>query len=930
MSIQELQTSRLDINNNYEIDVTLKQLDDIVLKIIVYDKSLPADLSNYTARLKAFKSDQVPLIQNTQIYIDNNEVTIIGDHQLGTTSGIVKAELQFVNKTTFEKKSTFYININVVASVLETDRGLSVATCTLLKEIDNKLDQIENIGNVLEDAIEVNNELKDTTTPAAHTANLELQSTIDDANISKLALDASNENATNTKNTLDSLNTNAINTKNALDISKNDAETIKESLETFVSEHQDVTDISNQLNNISSQMSENTQQIANKVDKVIGKGLSTNDYDDTEKSKVALITNKADIVDLNTQRTRIDNLVATSSGSFYQKCLSTDTGALLVVASGATTGQINLASVTPVATGYTPVAGDYVRLVYGVASGSAELIDGRTGADGVVNTNIGSAIRTQNNVILNEIIYQVENVVGKYSKNAYIPSVSTLLSRYDVGCKLTSTGVSVVGSASGNQIVNIIIPVSMNKTYKFEYNSVATISVLGLKLATEAPTTWSNTGFINTTKISTGSNTYIIVYFQLGTNISGAINFSLREETGNTLTQEIENINEMLVLRESRNLYNPAQLESGLIGADGKVSAVADYSVTGFFPIKTGQTIYFSRYKVAVNIYQYALYDINKNLISRTSSYISSYTGTSGVAYVRVGMLTANFITPGFQVEYDKITNYQSYFDSFYRVKLPYITVSKDGKCDYTTVTDAVAESNDGEKIIIYPGIYDNEQIEAWGKTVHLIGLDKKKTIISNSTDEYATPPLEIASGSVSNLTIIAETGGNTSGSHAYAVHVEDAVLYNNTLEFDNCCFKATNGATVGMGMRGLCDVEFNNCELLSQGYNAVGTSGYAVYFHDTVDGTSLGEEKVTFKNCILEGTHPSGVVARIDSNGLDGVSVNMVWAFNILANEHYSNTYLSLHNNSGVANTDWNGLKGYKMNIKSFGNNTNQLNYSA
>ena len=284
MSIQELQTSRLDINNNYEIDVTLKQLDDIVLKIIVYDKSLPADLSNYTARLKAFKSDQVPLIQNTQIYIDNNEVTIIGDPQLGTTSGIVKAELQFINKTTFEKKSTFYININVVASVLETDRGISVATCTLLKEIDNKLDQIENIGNVLEDAIEVNNELKDTTTPAAHAANLELQSTIDDANISKLALDASNENATNTKNTLDALNTDAINTKNALDISKDDAETIKESLETFVSEHQDVTAISNQLNNISSQMLDIMQEQTTQNNNILLKADNT-DFNRTTTDK---------------------------------------------------------------------------------------------------------------------------------------------------------------------------------------------------------------------------------------------------------------------------------------------------------------------------------------------------------------------------------------------------------------------------------------------------------------------------------------------------------------------------------------------------------------------------------------------------------------------------------------------------------------------
>ncbi|NFN13326.1 viral A-type inclusion protein, partial [Clostridium botulinum] len=70
--IQELQTGILDINNKYTVDFSCKQLDDIILKIIVYDKSLPADLSDYNVRLKAFKADQVPLIQNTNISIKDN------------------------------------------------------------------------------------------------------------------------------------------------------------------------------------------------------------------------------------------------------------------------------------------------------------------------------------------------------------------------------------------------------------------------------------------------------------------------------------------------------------------------------------------------------------------------------------------------------------------------------------------------------------------------------------------------------------------------------------------------------------------------------------------------------------------------------------------------------------------------------------------
>ena len=52
---------------------------------------------------------------------------------------------------------------------------------------------------------------------------------------------------------------------------------------------------------------------------------------------------------------------------YYVKCKSTDAGALEVVASGASTGQINLADATP-AKGFTPAVGDYVLKVEGHAA----------------------------------------------------------------------------------------------------------------------------------------------------------------------------------------------------------------------------------------------------------------------------------------------------------------------------------------------------------------------------------------------------------------------------------------------------------------------------------------------------------------------------------------------------------------------------------
>ena len=115
------------------------------------------------------------------------------------------------------------------------------------------------------------------------------------------------------------------------------------------------------------------------------------------------LASKAPQTDLDTQKSRIDLLVAAPNVSFYQKSTAGITGALLVVASGATAGQINLASVTPLATGYIPVAGDYVLLVYGVASGTAELIDAHVGADGVTYASAGEAIRGQVGTLQGEI-----------------------------------------------------------------------------------------------------------------------------------------------------------------------------------------------------------------------------------------------------------------------------------------------------------------------------------------------------------------------------------------------------------------------------------------------------------------------------------------------------------------------------------------------
>ncbi|MCS6103477.1 viral A-type inclusion protein [Clostridium botulinum] len=280
--IQELQTERLDINNKYDIDFSCKQLDDIILKIIVYDKSLPADLSNYNCRLKAFKRDQVPLIQNTNITIKDNVVTIKADKQLTTTNGIVKAELQFINKTTLEKKSTFYINIEVVASVLDVDGTVSTPTCTILEEIDHKLDEIENIGEVLDQAKEVRDTLQNTTIPTGININSKLETNTKNASTKITEVENIITDASNKIEEVETSVNNANTCKKGLDLSKTNADISKENLDTAnvqaeknieeLNKIGDVKDLAakvetnkNNIENLQEKVEDNTSQLKEKA-----------------------------------------------------------------------------------------------------------------------------------------------------------------------------------------------------------------------------------------------------------------------------------------------------------------------------------------------------------------------------------------------------------------------------------------------------------------------------------------------------------------------------------------------------------------------------------------------------------------------------------------------------------------------------------------
>ncbi|MGN2369374.1 pyocin knob domain-containing protein [Clostridium cagae] len=221
----------VDLKENLIITATCKQLDDLNLIFNVWNNGEIADLTEHKCRLKAFKQDQIPLIQNTSININNNVVNIIADEQLTTTSGIVKVELQFINKNTGKKKSTFNIVFKVVQSILEVERSISKATCTLLKEIDNKLDRIEDIGDVLEEAKEVRDTLTSTTIPGATSINSKLETNINNADVKITEIKNIISSASNKIEEVETSIINANTCREELDNSSTIATTNKENLD---------------------------------------------------------------------------------------------------------------------------------------------------------------------------------------------------------------------------------------------------------------------------------------------------------------------------------------------------------------------------------------------------------------------------------------------------------------------------------------------------------------------------------------------------------------------------------------------------------------------------------------------------------------------------------------------------------------------------
>lgn len=188
-------------------------------------------------------------------------------------------------------------------------------------------------------------------------------------------------------------------------------------------------------------------------------------------------------------------------------------------------------------------------------------------------------------------------------------------------------------------------------------------------------------------------------------------------------------------------------------------------------------------------------------------------------------------------------------------------TVKQDGTGDFASISEAVATVPSNSTLILSEGVY-NEQVMIADKTVHLEGTDRENCILQYNGNNYFEPPLSVAAGKISNLTIysyadkidnwidcppaIVDPNIPQTRYKEYAVHIEQNYLLGKELVFDNCLFLSDKNQCIGLGLRGESSVSFQNCEFRAYGQGGI------ILVHDSAFEEYSGDCALRFTDCTL------------------------------------------------------------------------------
>ena len=374
---------------------------------------------------------------------------------------------------------------------------------------------------------------------------------------------------------------------------------------------------------------------------------------------------------------------------------------------------------------------------------------------------------------------------------------------------------------------------------------------------------------------------------------------------------------------------------------NGNVGTNTSYCYTNeYMPIQSGTTYRGTTWnkttlqKLGYFNYMVCFYDANKTFISGASIATAAngiFTTPENAAYLRfsLGINSWNNYFFMFTIGSEDRTVYSPYQEGI-GIKLPYTIVDKNGFGSFESINAAVQAIPDGGTIYVMPGEY-HEHVEAWNKEVHIIGVDKSTCILTDASGNYSTPPLEIDHGSIQNMSIIEKhtTATITENMTAYGIHIEGNGLYNSSLLIKDCYIYSNVSAAIGMGLRGGCTVTIENCELVTEDLSDSPSSwGSPLYFHDADAAAYRGTANLYIRNCYVRNLSAKPGVISINSIHDDNITY-----MHFLQNGFFctGTPKYNCWNTAGNTSADgWNGLSKMYLSSDSFGNNQNEMNYSA
>lgn len=410
------------------------------------------------------------------------------------------------------------------------------------------------------------------------------------------------------------------------------------------------------------------------------------------------------------------------------------------------------------------------------------------------------------------------------------------------------------------------------------------------------------------------------------------------QSAGEEMREQFRGINYILeqVIYRSKNIFDTSNALSGCYISDntGKVMVNESFS-SYYFPVDATQKLSFNSVFVdsritwvssSQDMSKHSVGDVINGFISATANTaVQNVSPPAGAVGVVVSIPTAKATLA--QVEYGPVsTAYEPYkigidSDKILGREVSNLTVGS-GKM-YATIQSAVDASKDGDTITIYPGTY-REAVDARTKLINIVGVSKKLCVLEYPNGAYSKPPLEIAKGSVTNLTIRATSQAKVSGevAKAYAVHIDFKEQLGYDLKFENVHFINEDYQTLGIGLRNNSSLEFVNCVIESGNHNAF-------YCHSQPDPTAADGQNLLVKNCTIINNSSSFCTIKMQSQPYESAVAIATFQCNIVVNRGSAKLVemVLFGDHSSVSHNGWLGSTEWQLGIASATNNVDILN---